>query len=84
MANRQFRSQFQYGFEGMVVELYAQSPTALPALSPSIAANSKGIASVSRTSAGLYVITLQDSYNKLLHLMWLSSRREPWLLPSST
>ena len=37
--------------------------------------NSKGIASISRTSAGLYVITLQDVYNKLLsaHMEQLST-----------
>lgn len=66
MANRQFRSQFQYGLEGMVVELFAHityGATGAPTLD---APNSKGVASISRTSAGLYVLTLQDSYNKLL------------------
>lgn len=28
---------------------------------------SKGVASVSRTSAGLYVLTLQDKYTSLMH-----------------
>jgi hypothetical protein len=67
MANRQFRSQFQYGFEGMVVELYAHVTYGATGAVTLDTANSKGIASVSRTSPGLYVITLQDKYNKLLH-----------------
>lgn len=50
----------------MVVELFAQityGSTGAPTL---VAANSKGVTSISRTSAGLYVLTLDDKYNKLL------------------
>lgn len=65
MANRQF-SQFRYSLEKAVVDLYAKvaiGATGAPTLS-----RGKGIASISRTSAGLYVITLQDKYNALLHV----------------
>jgi hypothetical protein len=34
-------------------------------------AKSKGVKSISRTSAGLYVITLQDSYQRLLNMKHL-------------
>lgn len=68
MANRRFNSQFQYGFERMPVRLCGHvtfGAAGAPTLDPN---NSMGIASISRTSAGLYVITLQDVYNKLLGL----------------
>lgn len=32
-----------------------------------VAADSEGVASIVRNSAGLYTVTLQDSYNKLMH-----------------
>lgn len=52
----------------MPVRLYAKvtyGASGAPTLST---ANSKGIASISRTSAGLYAITLQDVYNKFMHM----------------
>lgn len=61
MANRYF-NQFRLSLEKSVVDLFADitfGGTGAPTL---VAANSKGIASVSRTSAGLYVVTLSDSY----------------------
>jgi hypothetical protein len=64
MANRQFR-QFQYTLENKVVHLFAKvtiGGSGAPTLST---ADSRGIASVSRSSAGLYVITMQDAYQKL-------------------
>jgi hypothetical protein len=75
MANRLYRSQFLYGFEAMPVRLTLNvsfGSAGAPTLNSS---NSKGIASISRTSAGLYVITLQDVYNKLLsaHMEQLST-----------
>lgn len=65
MANRYFE-QFRYSFEKKVVDLYmkvAVGATGAPTLST---ANSKGIASIARNSAGRYTITLQDKYQKLL------------------
>lgn len=68
MANRRFRSQFQYGLEAMIVELYLVADIGA-AGAPTLRANdSKGIESMVRDSAGQYTITLQDQYNKLLAL----------------
>jgi hypothetical protein len=67
MANR-FFSQFQYSLEKKVVNLFGQvaiGATGAPTIS---AANSKGITSIARNSAGKYTITLQDSYNRFLGL----------------
>lgn len=66
MANRFFNNMF-YSLEKAPVVLFAKvaiGATGAPTLS---AANSKGVASISRTSAGLYVITLQDAYVRLLN-----------------
>lgn len=68
MANRRFRSQFRFGMEAMVVELFANisiGAAGAPTLNQSA---SKGVASVVRNSAGQYTITLQDKYNSLLHM----------------
>lgn len=68
MANRQFGSQFSYGFERMPVRLYARVSFGVSG-APTLDTNIKqGVASISRTSAGLYVLTLQDVYNRLLAL----------------
>lgn len=67
MANRTF-SQFRYSLEKAVVDLYCRvtfGATGAPTLDK---ANSKGIASISRTSTGLFVITLQDTYQRVLHV----------------
>lgn len=77
MANRQFRSQFQYGMEGMVVELFLHATFAGSGAVTLDATNSKGIASITKeATAGQYTIVLQDSYNKLLglsHIQLLAS-----------
>lgn len=65
MANRRMQ-QFRYSMEYNVVDLFAVitiGGTGAPTLTIG-----GGIASVSRTSAGLYVITLSDTYAKLLHV----------------
>lgn len=65
MANR-YMNQFSSSFVKGKVSLYAQvaiGATGAPTLS---AANSKGIASVARNSAGKYTITLQDNYYSFL------------------
>lgn len=65
MANRQF-TQFRLSLEKKVVDLFADvtfGSSGAPTLNK---ANSKGIKSIVRSSAGKYVITLQDSYQRLL------------------
>lgn len=65
MANRYF-NQFRLSLEKQVVDLFADvtfGGTGAPTL---VASGSKGVASISRTSAGLYVVTLSDSYVGLL------------------
>lgn len=65
MANRFFQ-QFRFSMEKYVVELWAQvaiGATGAPTLN---AANSKGIASIARTGAGAYTVTLQDTYYRFL------------------
>lgn len=59
-------NQFSSSFVKGKVSLYAQvaiGATGAPTLS---AANSKGIASIARNSAGKYTITLQDNYYSFL------------------
>lgn len=63
MANRRL-NQFRFSFEQMTTELFAKV-TIGSSGAPTLTIG-KGIESVSRTSAGLYVIKLQDTYNKLL------------------
>lgn len=65
MANRSF-NQFAYSLEKAKVFLYMQvaiGATGAPTLN---AANSKGIASIARNSAGRYTIVLQDTYIRLM------------------
>lgn len=67
MANRRFRSQFQYGFEAMPVSLHCVfdvGASGAPTLNQTL---SKGVESIARNSAGQYTITLEDKYNGLLH-----------------
>lgn len=68
MANRRFRSQFRFGHEAMVVDLYAKIAIGAAGAPTLNAPLSKGIASVVRNSAGSYTITLQDRYTRLIHL----------------
>lgn len=66
MANR-FFNQFSFGLEKAPVRLYAKvaiGASGAPTLS---AANSKGISSITRNSAGDYSLVLQDTYYKLMH-----------------
>jgi len=64
MANRQFRSQFMYGFEGMPVKLYAK--VAFGADGAPTLSRAQGFTSVTRNSAGQYTFLLQDKYRGLL------------------
>lgn len=67
MANRRFRSQYRFGEEAMVVDLYlkvAIGATGAPTMDTNL---SKGIASIVRNSAGQYTVTLKDKYMRLIH-----------------
>lgn len=66
MANRLFNSQFRFGFERMPVSLFAK--VSIGAAGAPTLSNSLGIASIARNSAGNYTITLQDVYNRLMHV----------------
>lgn len=63
MANRNFNRK--QALEHEVKEIYAEIAIAGSG-APTIT-YSTGAASISRTSAGLYVLTLQDAYNRLMH-----------------
>jgi hypothetical protein len=65
MANRQF-TQFRYSLEKKIVDLFADVTFGSSGAPTLVKAKSKGVKSITRTSAGLYVITLQDSYKRLL------------------
>lgn len=67
MANRRFY-QFRLALEPQVSELFMQvsfGSSGAPTLS---AANSRGISSIVRNSAGNYTITLSDRYSRFLML----------------
>lgn len=69
-------NQFRLALEKRIVDLYAQvaiGATGAPTLNLS---KSKGIASITRNSAGLYTIVLQDNYVDLLmfnHAVFLAA-----------
>lgn len=65
MANRNFNRK--QSLEKEVKEIYAKVTIGATGAPTLVAASSKGVASISRTSAGLYVLTLQDKYNALMH-----------------
>jgi len=65
MANRNFNRK--QALEKEVKEIYARITIAATGAPTLVAADSKGVASIVRDSAGLYTLTLSDSYNKLLH-----------------
>ncbi len=65
MANRLF-NQFSFGLEKMRVSLFLRMTIGLTGAPTLVAADSKGIASVVRIGVGLYRITLQDAYQKML------------------
>ena len=65
MANRDYNRK--QALEREVKEIYAEisiGAAGAPTLNTSY---STGVASISRTSAGLYVLTLQDAYSHLMH-----------------
>lgn len=65
MANRNF-NRYQ-ALEKEVKSLFAKVAIGASGAPTLDAASSLGVASISRSSAGLYVLTLQDKYMKLSH-----------------
>lgn len=65
MANRLFQ-QFRNSLEKQVVELWVKASIGSTGAVTLDAANSKGVSTMVRNSAGKYTITLQDTYQKLL------------------
>lgn len=82
MANRLF-NQFSFGLEKMRVSLFMRMTIGAAGAPTLVADESKGIESVARIGVGLYRITLQDPYVKLLmmsELRKLSSNASQMLL----
>lgn len=65
MANRNFNRK--QALEKEVKEIYARVTIGASGAPTLVANQSLGVASISRTSAGLYVLTLQDKYMRLMH-----------------
>lgn len=65
MANRNFNRK--QALEKEVKEIYARITVAASGAPTLVVADSQGVASIVRNSAGLYTLTLSDSYNKLMH-----------------
>lgn len=66
MANRLFK-QFYLSFMNKLVGIFGEVTVGAVGAPTLVAANSKGIASIARVSAGLYNITMSDTYQKLLN-----------------
>ena len=65
MANRAY-TQFHLSLVKQPVMLWAKAAIGAVGAPTLSASNSKGVTSIARTSAGLYLITLTDPYQKLL------------------
>ncbi len=65
MANRNFNRK--QALEKEVKEIYARINIGAVGAPTLVAVQSQGCTSVSRTSAGLYVLTLSDKYTRLMH-----------------
>lgn len=65
MASRNFNRK--QALEKEVKEIYAKITIGALGAPTLVVAHSQGVASISRTSAGLYVLTLQDKYVRLVH-----------------
>lgn len=60
--------QFRYSYEREVTDIFLKVNIGASGAPTIASGNAKGVVSMSRTSAGLYVITLQQPYNRLLDL----------------
>lgn len=68
MASRRFY-QLSKTLEPEVVKLFVHLTFAAAAVTLTADPRNKGIASVSRTSAGLFVLTLDDKYQRILNFV---------------
>ncbi len=78
MADRNFyRDQGQ--LEAGIVKLFARIVFTAAGVAALVAIRNKGIASISRTSAGLYVLTLQNTYQRVLNIApsWVATSGLP-------
>lgn len=73
MSNRNLRSQFIYSNAALYTKLLARVSIGSSGAPTIVSGTGMGIASVVRSSAGLYVITLQDTYNTLLGVNVISN-----------
>lgn len=66
---------FQSGTQGTTVNAYAAATTGTAPLGAfqNYQAGAEGIFSVARTATGLWTVTLQDNYVRLLNLKWSQS-----------
>lgn len=58
--------QFRYSYERDITDIYLKVNIGASGAPTIASGNAKGVTSISRTSAGLYVITLMQPYNRLL------------------
>lgn len=73
MANLRYRSQFSYSFAGQRVKLLAQVAIGASG-APTLATNTgMGIASITRSATGKYVIALGNSFATLLSVNVISN-----------
>jgi hypothetical protein len=66
MANRNY-NRYQ-ALEKEIKELYVKATIGVAGAATMVANQSLGIASIARTAEGIYEITLQDKYMRLMHL----------------
>ena len=60
--------QFWYSLEAKVVTLFAKATIGASGVATLVTDRSKGVASIARTAAGKYTITLQDRYVDLFDI----------------
>lgn len=81
--NRLYK-QFRLGLEYRIIDLFVRATIGAAGAPTLVAAASKGVASISRVSAGLYNITLQDKYVDLYDVKCsiVLAAGSPGVLPS--
>lgn len=81
MANR-FLNPLNYTFEKATVGIYGDVTIGAAGAPTLVPANSKGIKSIVRNSAGDYTVTFADQYNKFLSF-WVGFRRAAGSAPAA-
>lgn len=64
--SRKMGFQFRYSYERDIYDVLLKVNIGASGAPTIASGNAKGVTSISRTSAGLYVITLDNTYNRLL------------------